>query len=315
VAQGKVDRVAGNEGAVQGAGKALGAQDGGERAHIGQAAHSAGAGPAKTAPGKPNWLDRIQQGNRLLTRLFPELVSPDDLPEDADYSRAPLLVAPCDGATAVVLTFGGNTGYLMLPPGLVTLPNTHVIAIRDPKRCFALCGIPGLGQTYAACLTNLRVMMAELGATDLFCAGVSAGGFPAMRYGLDLGAAGVLGFSVPTTLDLADETGADLSNYPQLTALYRNRPDMPLDLARPYAATVPRPRAILVYSPSNDRDSWLAARMGGTLGVEVSAISDEAGHRVFQWLSVGNGITQYLGRLLSLRPVTADDVKKTHSSQ
>jgi hypothetical protein len=212
----------------------------------------------------------------------------------------------------VVLTFGGNTGYLMLPPGLVGLPNTHVIAIRDPKRCFALCGVPGLGETYADCLANLRLLMAELGATELFCAGVSAGGFPAFRYGLDLGAAGVLGFSTPTTLDLADELGAGLANYPQLTALYRNRPDIPLDLARPYALTLPRPRAILVYSPSNDRDSWLAARMGGLAGVEVSAVSEEAGHRVFQWLSTGNGVTQYLGRLLSLQPLTEDEIKKGH---
>jgi hypothetical protein len=257
-----------------------------------------------------SWHERVQDGNRLLNRLFPALVAAASLPGDEDYSRATLLVAPCENATALVLTFGGNTGYLMLPPGLVSLPNTHVIAIRDPKRCFALCGVPGLGATYADCLVNLRLLMAELGATELFCAGVSAGGFPAFRYGLDLGAAGVLGFSTPTTLDLADELGAGLANYPQLTALYRNRPDMPLDLARPYAQTLPRPRAILVYSPSNDRDSWLAARMGGLPGVEISAVSEEAGHRVFQWLSTGNGITQYLGRLLSLRALTAEDARK-----
>jgi hypothetical protein len=272
-------------------------------------ASSSGAPAPYTAPigspagqiGRPGWLERIQHGNALLTRLFPDLTAPAALPTEEDYSRVPLLVAPCQGANSVLLTFGGNTGYLMLPSALVNLPNTHIVAIRDPKRCFALCGVPGLGATYTATLDNIRRLMTELGATDLFCTGVSAGGFPALRYGLDLGAAGVLAFSTPTTLDLADELGAQLSNYPQLTALYRNRPDIPLDLARPYASTTPRPRVILVYSPSNDRDSWLANRMGGIKGVEISAVSDEAGHRVFQWLSTGNGITQYLGRLLSLK--------------
>jgi hypothetical protein len=254
---------------------------------------------------KSGWLDRINQGNALLLRLFPDMIAPSALPNEAEYSRAALLVAPCPGATAVIITFGGNTGYLMLPAALVNLPNTHVIAMRDPKRCFALCGVPGLGATYKDTLASLHRLMDELGATEIFCSGVSAGGFPALRYGLDLGAAGVLAFSTPTTLDLADEVGADLAAYPQLTALYRNRPDMPLDVARPYAAALPRPRVILVYSPSNDRDSWLAARMGGIPGVDISAVSDEAGHRVFQWLSTGTGITQYLGRLLSLRPVTA----------
>ena len=275
------------------------------------ASTAAGAAPSGlAAPARPSWFDRIKQGNDMLARLFPALVTPAAQPDGDDYSRAALLVAPCPGASAVLLTFGGNTGYLMLPTAIVVLPNIHVIAIRDPKRCFALCGVPGLGATYAACLANLRVLMAELGATELFCTGVSAGGFPALRYGLDLGARGVLAFSPPTTLDLADEAGAELSHYPQLTALYRNRPDVKLDLARAYAATLPRPRAVLVYSPSNDRDAWLAARMGGIKGVDIHAVSEEAGHRVFQWLSAGNGIVEYLTRLLSLRAVTAEEGQK-----
>jgi len=258
--------------------------------------------PNETAPPpKLGWPARIQQGNALLNALLPELSAETTLPTDLDYNRSCLLVAPWEGATKVLIAFGGNTGYLMLPPPIVTLQNTHLIAIRDPQRCFALCGVPGLGHTYADCVANLRRLVAALGGPDIYVTGVSAGGYPALRYGLDLGAEGVLGFSAPTTLDLADDPGADLSRYPQLTALYRQQPDIPLDLARLYAATSPRPHAILLFSMSNDRDTWLADRMRHIEGVEANPVSNEAGHRVFVWLNAANAIPQYFDRLFALR--------------
>ena len=256
-------------------------------------------------PHRPGWGARIQEGNALLSELFPELVAETTLPTDLDYNRSCLLVAPWPGATKVLITFGGNTGYLMLPPQIVTLQDTHLIAIRDPQRCFAMCGVPGLGETYAECVGNLRRLIAAIGGPDVYVTGVSAGGYPALRFGLDIGAQGVLGFSAPTTLDLADDPGADLSRYPQLTALYRQQPDIPLDLARLYAATSPRPRAMLLFSMSNDRDTWLADRMRPIEGIEADPVANEAGHRVFVWLNAANAIPQYFDRLFALRRLEA----------
>jgi hypothetical protein len=260
---------------------------------------------------KPGWPDRIDAGNALLSELFPELVLKTTLPTDLDYNRSSLLVAPWPGATKVLITFGGNTGYLMLPPPIVTMQDTHLIAIRDPQRCFALCGIPGLGETYAECVGNLRQLIDALDRPDVYLTGVSAGGYPALRYGLDLGAHGVLGFSAPTTLDLADDPGADLSRYPQLTALYRQQPDIPLDLARLYAATSPRPRAMLLFSMSNDRDTWLVDRMRQIEGIEAEPVANEAGHRVFVWLNAANAIPSYFDRLFALRRLEAPPTEKS----
>src|SRR5579871_5923748 len=246
---------------------------------------------------------RIEDGNDLLKRMFPGLVAQATLPTLLDYNRAALLVAPCRGASSLVITFGGNTAQLALPSEITTLENTHVIAIRDPQRCFSLRGLPGLGETYWACLHNIRRLMTEFGVTNLYCLGVSAGGYSALRYGLDLGADGVLVFSAPTTLDLADDDDAPLSRYPQLTALYRDLPDIRLDLAKLYEAKLPRPRAILVYSPSDKRDCWLADRMRGINGVKLDVAPKEAGHRVFSWLKAANRISPYIDRLLALRPV------------
>lgn len=249
---------------------------------------------------------RVEDGNLSLQRLFAGQIAETTLPTGSNYNDATLLFAPCRGATSLVITFGGNTAQLMLPSEITTL-QTHLIAIRDRHRCFSMRGVPGLGRNYAGCLDNLRRLIAKFRITSVYCAGVSAGGYPALRYGLDLGANGVLAFSAPTTLDLADDGNAPLSRYPQLTALYRDLPDIPLDLAKLYANTLPRPRAILVYSPADKRDSWLANRMAGIEGVELDVAPEEAGHRVFPWLKSADRVSAYIEKLLLLRPMAEPD--------
>jgi hypothetical protein len=260
------------------------------------------AAPA-AAPHDAGWADRIRAGNLMLQDIFPNQMSRIELPNPLDFNSATLLFAPSEGATRLLLTFGGNTGYLMLPPPVVMEPNMHVLALRDPLRCFAIAGLPGLGATYDHCLNSIRRLLMELDVDEIYCCGVSAGGYPALRFGLDLQADGVLAFSTPTTLDLADDPDAPMSRYPQLSALYRRKPDIPLDLARAYRASRTRPRASLVFSPSNERDSWLARRMDGIGGVELEEVSPEADHRVFLWLNTTKGIQPYYNRLFDMRRI------------
>ena len=259
------------------------------------------AAPISHAPPRRAWAERLEYGNALVRRLLPGAAAAG-LPDSQCYDNASLLVAPSHGARTLILSFGGNTNYLMLPQSIVTLPDTHLIAIRDPSRCFGLCGLQGLGVDYAASLASLRRLIDALGATRIYCTGVSAGGHPALRFGLDLCAEGVLAFSAPTTLDVADDADAPLSRYPQLTALYKKRDalGLDLDLARAYAASPARPGVMLLYSPSHDRDAWLANRMAGIDGVDVSAVSAEAGHRVYLWLNSQNRIPYYIERMLTL---------------
>jgi pimeloyl-ACP methyl ester carboxylesterase len=264
------------------------------------------------APTDTAWSKRVRQGKRLLSSLFPQYdVYYDGAPGEprADDGRAAILVAPCTGAHAALITFGGNAGYLVLPPAVQALAGTHVIAIRDPKRCFSLCGITGIGDTYETCRDNLRGLLSELGVTSVHCFGVSAGGYSALRFGLDLGAKAVLAMSPPTTLDLASEPGATLTRYPYLTALYRIRPEIGVDLVPLYEATLPRPRVLMFYSPHHERDEWLANRMRGIPGIRFKETPDKAGHRVMQLLSEDNTLERYVKRLMRMRPLTKEGKK------
>jgi hypothetical protein len=256
------------------------------------------------APPLPSqdWATRVLLGRKLLARMFRGKAKKAKMAsEEGSDGKPAILVAPCSGARSVLITFGGNAGYLILPPAVQQLPHTHIIAIRDPKRCFGLCGVAGLGETYEVCRSNLRRLIVALGGAEIHCLGVSAGGYAALRFGLDIGAQGVLGMSAPTTLDLADDPGATLRRYPYLTALYRERRDMGVDLAKLYAETSPRPRVLLLYAPTHGRDAWLSNRMRGIGGVELEEISEKAGHRVMQMLESTNSLEGYVEHLRKLR--------------
>lgn len=245
-----------------------------------------------------SWPERIRLGRRLLNRVMGAAA-----PAEPERGEEPsVLVAAAPGARRAILTFGGNAGGLLLPRVVREEPGLHVIAVRDrTRRCFGLRGLDGLGDRYETSLDTLRQLLDRLDAREVFLAGASAGGYSALRFGLDLGADGVLGLCAPTTLDLADQQGASLARYPQLAALYRNLPAMPLDMLREYAAAARRPRIVLVYSLGHERDAWLAGRMAALPGVRLRPAPAEVGHRVMRWLEDSDLALECFGELWSLR--------------
>ena len=249
-----------------------------------------GGGPNKRA--SLPWVKRVQQGDRRLSRALPNF---------AQSSMSTIVMAPCFRARSALITFGGNAGGLLIPTAIRELRRTHVIAVTDRRRCFGMCGLDQLGDTYEECLGSFRALLAELRVTMVHVVGVSAGGYAALRFGLDLGASGVLGLGIPTTLNLADDPGKTLRDYPALTALYRKRREMGVDAARLYAETFPRPRVLLAYSPKHLRDAWHAKRMSEIRGVELHEIHGDAGHRLLRWLDNTDGLEPYLEQLRSLR--------------
>ncbi len=207
-------------------------------------------------------------------------------------------------ATAKTLTivFSGNTRFFTLPPSAVTVADTHVLLIRDPNRCFGFAGIPELGEDYETCLTNLNRIVTALAAEAVYCVGLSAGGSAAIRVGCDLMARGILGFSVPTTLNIEDDKGAEMKHYPQLARLYKHARHMGIDLVQYYAGKMPRPRLILTYSAGHVRDSWLALRMDGVPGVELVDTEGFTGHSTYVWLRVNDKLDHLFERLFALEP-------------
>src|SRR5205085_8981054 len=76
----------------------------------------------------------------------------------------------------------------------------QILYLRD---FLSLCyqgGVPGLGDSYAATLAQLKHIVHESSVEKLYVLGSSAGGYAALRYGLDLSADAILALSPITEL-------------------------------------------------------------------------------------------------------------------
>ncbi len=258
----------------------------------------AGHGGREVFPRAAAFIDRVDAGERVLAAAGLE-------PHGGD-PREPLagvLVAPClSGSDRVIVVFAGLAGEkFALRDDLLDAPDVHLVYLRDYGPKFLLCDIPRLGGSYEACRDALADIVHELGASRVFCLGFSAGGYASLKFGFDLRAEGVLNFSGPTTLSLADVPGATLQKFPQIRHLSLNAPHLLADMASVYRVSPARPRVRLVFGDAHKRDRMLASRMDGIDGVELMPLEAFDGHRTFPEAIRRGVFSSHLSDLLSFR--------------
>ncbi len=210
-------------------------------------------------------------------------------------------------ARATTLLFSGNNGEFALPANFLLDYDTHLLLVRDRRRCFSLAGIPGFGVDYEGSVVALQRIISALGNNNVYVLGISAGGAAAIKFACDLPAKRLLCFSAPTTLNLDDDPGAELKHYPQLAQLYRLDRSLGIDLAAYYRAHPKHPPAIFVYSGNHMRDSWLASRMSDIEGVQLLPTTGYDGHTTFRWLIMQKTISIYFNMLYAALPGEQSD--------
>lgn len=187
----------------------------------------------------------------------------------------------------VVLVFStlrGNFGMLKGWPSvslvhrfLAEFP-VNIVYLRDETACLSLAGNRAFGADYGACVAGIRALCEARGWREGYALGLSSGGFPALRYGLDLEVRGVLSFSGPT--DLTPGPGL-AARHPDERALAETAPRMAVDLLPLLRAAKRRPRMLLCYGERNDYDATQAQRLAGLPEAELVPFAGFAGHSTF----------------------------------
>jgi hypothetical protein len=199
----------------------------------------------------------------------------------ADGRSTVALLAHAPQSTRLAIVFSGANALLAMPAPLVGHPSVSTLLLRDPQRRFCIAGMPPVGHAYDECRNTMARIADICGAGQPpVCIGISAGGFAALRFGLDLQASAVLGFSVPTTLNIDDDPQATLRRYPQLAAFYKHHRALGRDVVPDYLRAKKTPRVRLLYDPEHRRDSFLARRMETVPNTRLIPVAN-AGHRTF----------------------------------
>ena len=224
----------------------------------------------------------------------------------SEESGALLWVRPqARGVVLVFSTLRGNFGMLKGWPSVAlvhrflgTFP-VSAVYLRDETACLNLAGNRAFGGDYGACLAGLRALCATRGWSDGYTMGLSAGGYAALRFGLDLGVRGVLSFSGST-----DQTpGPNIAKrHPDVRALSEKAPHMAVDLAPLMRAAARRPRMLLCYGERNEHDAAMAQRLAEFPETELVPFSGFEGHSTFMEASRLGQLRSLTARLLQATP-------------
>jgi pimeloyl-ACP methyl ester carboxylesterase len=220
-------------------------------------------------------LKQMEDASVMLGRAEPGVVGP--------------LVERVAGARRVIIVFYGvGSGFWVLAPALkryLKPLGCHLVFVRDGRKLGHLAGIEGLGADYPSALAALRLVVEQLGATEIATMGMSLGGYAALRYGLDLGADRVLGLGAYTNVKPGE---VQTNGKDALTRIARTVPAMAIDLLPLYRAAERPPRVALWYGADHNGDREQAERFSAVGGTELKALADLDDHDVLrQMMSTG----------------------------
>jgi len=194
-----------------------------------------------------------------------------------------ILMERAPGSRALVIVFGGlatmfggaaeDLGFL------VQEKKVNALFLSDPKRLFLLDGLISVGG-YPETIAWIKELAETWTAPNIYCLGFSAGGYAALRYGVDLGARRILTFAGATmltpTLSQVDKRGTALLNR-----ILTRKPDMCLNM-RDYLMRLGAnaPEIINYYGAKMPEDTYHARNLEGLPTVELRQVEAVDTHAV-----------------------------------
>jgi hypothetical protein len=167
----------------------------------------------------------------------------------------------------------------------------QAVYLRDFAGVYFLAGIDPYC-SYEDTLNGLKGVVEKAGVRKVCLLGLSAGGFAALKYGLDLSADAVLALSPLTDVRHAwakPQTQEQFKRY--------NIPIEWLDILPFYERAERRPEVTIVYGELNQRDDHHARRLAHVPGVRLRQIPELSLHNSFAHL-LGTGRFERLVREL-----------------
>jgi tetratricopeptide (TPR) repeat protein len=220
----------------------------------------------------------VRQIDRMgLARPLSASAAGFDQSESQLMSLRGFLEMPVPGSDTMLIVFGGTNNRLWMTFSLLhrilRKTGVSVIYCRDLQRVWYASGIVGLGHDFQSTVEGFRTLAARNGATRILTLGNCIGCFGALRYGLWLGAQGVLAIS--PKLRLIEELEPHLRA--QLRPMHERRPAaLDKNIHKEYLEVSLRPNVTLIFGEQCAGDAYVANVMADVPGVELAAIPDSS---------------------------------------
>lgn len=195
--------------------------------------------------------------------------------------------------TGMAQSFGVSLALLLR---ILKRFDCHVVFLQDRLQQNYVNGVVGLGGTYPATLERLKATAEELGASNIFCLGQSAGGYGAIQFAIGLQARGVLAFAPATTLEPLLERGDIIYRETDRCA-----PRRPLDLTVQIKRAKQLPHISIVFGAEAQSDAEQALRLQNR-AVEHIPVEGYAKHTVFSKVIADDRLDGMIEQLMASSP-------------
>jgi tetratricopeptide (TPR) repeat protein len=218
-----------------------------------------------------------------------------NLPTAAHDTEAMRLITPAGdiliersaGARALLIAFGGLATMFGAASdemsSLVCNKSVNTMFVSDPQRLFMLGGFASVGD-YRTTIAWLHALRTAWAFEHFYCIGFSGGGYPALRYGLDLGARRILTFAAPTQIT-PGITKIDTRATALAIRTLNRKPDMCVNMRDEIAKLgATAPEIINYYGADMPEDAYHGRNIEGLPTVSSHPVSGLNSHAVIAWL-------------------------------
>jgi hypothetical protein len=212
-------------------------------------------------------------------------------------------VAHKRGARKVLFVFSGLADQLQLPlpifHRLVAPLDAHIVYLRDFDRTLYLLGMSELGADLPSTISALRDLVASIGGEEIFTFGNSAGGFAAVRYGIDLGAKAVLVSGGPTNLE-REFMARDGRGAVVIKRVNSEVKKEDLNLRTILLRASHRPQIYSYFCAGHPQDAAHAQNLAGLEGVHIRPVMGCDAHGVIGPMILRNTFLPTVAELMGL---------------
>jgi tetratricopeptide (TPR) repeat protein len=220
-----------------------------------------------------------------------------------------VVIAAVRNADTAVLVFTGSNDAVSMPLPLfdryLAKLNITAVYLKDFKRLRFLTGIESLGGDYESTLLALRKTLDRLEIKRICTLGNCDGGFAAIRYGIELGAARIVAFGAPTHSSDDSLTKIEQARNFMKHRLAAKVPTAMMDL-KPFLNSREHTSQLeLFYEEEDARDSMQALHLAGLPGVRHHPQPGLSNHYLLRRIALKQeDFAGFLGDLLAVGTTT-----------
>jgi tetratricopeptide (TPR) repeat protein len=222
---------------------------------------------------------------------------------------------PVAGSDTLLIVFAGRNNQVWMTFSLLhrILRSTgaSIVYVRDLQQTWYTQGVVGLGTDYDSTVEAFKAIAARYGAKRILTLGNCTGSLGALRFGLSLGAQGVLGIA-PNIRPLATLKPEHVA---RLEAVRKLLPANRKDMHTQYIEAQTRPAVALIFGEQCETDASDARFMADVPGVELAGMPDVANHHAIKDLLIRGLLEPVLREFVARGEVSPETLERIATSR